>query len=263
MTVECGKEVLFGLGASEGDIEALLEYTDNVFRPVLEVSGINLETDEELSPNWFSMLERINETCTVAPRLEMFRSVAGLIPVVYPYDAADFEKLLCEIVYKNRDIPNLKNMGASFVFGKTLRFIILSDKPYSGVPAGEVGLSEQDWASKSLIIRKHHECAHYYTKRYFSSSRNNLHDELIADFCGIYAAFGEYSAELFIKSFNKRLELYTKDLSSSAAGVIFELAKAAATGVETWTKTPEFHEMNESDRIDYLAKKELLEYMKA
>ena len=250
------KQVLHDLGASGNDMDALLEYTKNVFQPKVE-----LTKDEELSPNWQVMWERVKNVCKNAPNLEMFPSVAGVIPIVFPEDTGDFEHILREIVYKNKDVPNLTNMGASFVSGKTLRFIVLSDKPYSGIPAEEIGLSDSAWAAKSLVIRKYHECAHYYTKRFLGSSRNNLHDELIADFCGIYAAFDEYKAAYFLKFFRNRLELYTKDLSASAAEVIYTLAESAALGIESWSKTPEFRKLNETQRIDHLAGKELLAYL--
>ena len=249
------RQILFDIGASDSDIDALLEYTKNAFQ-----SKPEQQPDEELSPSWQAMLERINDTCKNTPVIEMFPSVAGKIPIVYPKDTGDFERILREIVYKGKDVPNLQNMGASFVSGKTLRFIVLSDKPYSGIPAEEMGLPDSCWATKSLIIRKYHECAHYYTKRFLGSSRNNLHDELIADFCGIYAAFGEYHAKYFIAFFSNRLELYTKGLSAEAAGIIYKIADKAAFEIEAWTKTPEFEKLSDAQRIDYLAGRELLAY---
>jgi hypothetical protein len=190
----------------------------------------------------------------------MFQSAAGLIPIIYPAGVSDFENLLREIVYKDAEVPRIENMGASFVYGKTLRFIILSDKPYSGVPAADMGLGETDWLAKSMTIRKYHECAHYYTRRRLGASRNNLHDELIADFCGLYTAFGEYRAEWFIKFFDTRLAIYTKDLSGQAARVIRALAALAAKNVQEWTKTEGFAPLGEAAQIEYLAGKELLEY---
>ena len=256
MTEEMRKQALYKIGASEKDIAALLDYTKNVFQPRRENEG------DVLSPNWPEMWGRIQDVCKIAPRLEMFNSVAGIIPVVYPGSAHDFETLLREIVYKDKEIPNIENMGASFVSGKTLRFIILSGKPYSGVPAKDMGLKETDWLEKSSVIRKYHECAHYYTKRFLGSSRNNLHDELIADFCGINAAFGEFRAELFLKFFRMRLDIYTKDLPASAADVIRKLAEWAAKGVEEWTGTNGFTGLDEAGRIEYLAEKEILTYIK-
>src|SRR3954471_15562664 len=49
------------------------------------------------------------------------------------------------------------------------RFIILSDGPYSGICADEMGLSDEEWQRLSLTIRLEHECAHYFTRRCFGS----------------------------------------------------------------------------------------------
>ena len=67
------------------------------------------------------------------------------------------------------------------------RLLILSDGPYSNVKAGEMGLTEQEWRRTSTTIRLEHECTHYFTLRVFGSMRNNLLDELIADYAGITA----------------------------------------------------------------------------
>ncbi len=242
------------LGAAEEDIDALLEYTANAFIPRQD-GGTG-----ELSAKWDGIWQQAQEICKTPPSLEMFQSAAGTIPIIYPECETDFEALLRDIVYKGKEMPDTRNMGAQFVFGKTVRFIILSAKPYSGVPASFFGLNESEWLNKSMTIRKHHECAHYYTKRFLGGSRNNLHDELIADFCGLYAAFGEYRAEWFMRFYDNRAAIYTKGLSDSAAAIISAVALAASKGVERWSKTWAFEGLDEVGRIEHLAAKELLEY---
>lgn len=79
------------------------------------------------------------------------------------------------------------------------RFIILSDGPYSAVPAESLGLAEDEWRRLSLIIRREHECTHYFTRRFFSAMRNNLLDELIADYMGMVSAAGCYRADWFLR----------------------------------------------------------------
>ncbi len=242
------------LGASDGDIEALLEYTANAFIPRQD-GGTG-----ELSAKWDGIWQTAQELCKTPPRLEMFPSAAGTIPIIYPECEDDFEALLREIVYRGKEMPDTRNMGAQFVFGKTVRFIILSAKPYSGVPASFFDLNESEWLYKSMTIRKHHECAHYYTKRFLGGSRNNLHDELIADFCGLYAAFGEYRAEWFMAFYENRAALYTRGMSASAAEIVRAIALATSKGVERWSKTRVFEGLDEAGRIEHLAAKELLEY---
>lgn len=78
-------------------------------------------------------------------------------------------------------------------------FIILSRAEYSGVPAEEMGLSLEEWRSLSLLIRRGHEAAHYFTLRVFGSARNHAYDELIADCMGIVAATGTYRSDWFLR----------------------------------------------------------------
>ncbi|HBU11432.1 MAG TPA: hypothetical protein DEB31_01475 [Clostridiales bacterium] len=255
MTDEQRRSALKKLGAADGDMDALLAYTADAFQP-----RANAGTDE-LSPKWEGIWNRALFYCKTPPRLEMFASVAGAIPIIYPASEDDFETLLREIVYKGKAMPDTTNMGAQFVFGKTVRFIILSGKPYSNVPASFFNLNESEWLEQSMIIRKHHECAHYYTKRFLGSSRNNLHDELIADFCGLYAAFGEYRAKWFMRFYDNRAALYTRGMSDSAADIVRAIAVAAAKGVEAWAGTAECAGLDEAGRIEYLAGKELLEFI--
>ena len=284
MDIDKRKKALYSLGALDGDIEALLAYTQNVFsprksngsedgflgkwEPVLKTArseGAAATLNLHLVKEELQIMFESPETLYVG----LFPSIGGILPVITTESAADFENMVRNIVYKGREVPGLSEMGAMFAFGKTNRFIILSDKPYSNVSAVRMGLGDAPWRKKSLTIRKHHECAHYYTKRFMGSSRNNLHDELIADFCGLYAAFGKYRAEWFLKflglsedsdSVHGRLKVYTKDMSPTAADVIKRLAVLAANGVEEWTKTDEFSLMDGIGRIEVLCGKELLAY---
>ncbi len=127
------------------------------------------------------------------------------------------------------------------------RFIFLSDGPYSGVPADEMGIDQEEWRRMSLIIRREHESAHYCTRRVFSSMRNNVIDELIADYMGIVAAAGSYRAGWFLRFIGleafpewrqgSRLEIYRGDLSDKAFSILQHLVKRAAENVETFDRT--------------------------
>jgi len=124
------------------------------------------------------------------------------------------------------------------------RFILLSDGPYSAVPAADLGLDETEWREMSLIIRREHECAHYLTRRLFGSMRNNLLDELIADYAGLVAATGGFRADWFLRfvgleEFPRyrpggRLDLYRgkPPLSDGAFRVLQALVKSAAGNLE-------------------------------
>lgn len=124
------------------------------------------------------------------------------------------------------------------------RFILLSNGPYSAVPAADLGLGDEEWREISLAIRRDHECAHYLTRRLFGSMRNNALDELIADYAGLVGALGRYRADWFLRFLGledpsryregARLDIYRGDppLSEGAFRVLQTLARAAAANVE-------------------------------
>ncbi|HET9210903.1 MAG TPA: hypothetical protein VFR03_10925 [Thermoanaerobaculia bacterium] len=124
------------------------------------------------------------------------------------------------------------------------RFILLSDGPYSAVPAADLRLEEAEWRAISLALRRDHECAHYLTRRLFGSMRNNLLDELIADYTGMVGATGRFRAAWFLRfvgleDFPRyrpegRLGLYRgkPPLSDGAFQVLQALVKRAAENLE-------------------------------
>lgn len=205
---------------------------------------------------------------------------AGRIPLLIIRHRADFVILVQALANKNEPVPVPDSMGAAMVTGynnwdriftykkrwaaartgnclgegwaeefqrliprKELyqdRFIILSDGPYSAVPAREMGLTETEWRRASLVIRREHECTHYFTRRLYGAMRNNILDELIADYLGIVAAAGHYEAGWFLRfagledypAYRKggRLENYRGNppLSDGAFRILQLLVKRAA-----------------------------------
>src|SRR3954464_1219449 len=124
------------------------------------------------------------------------------------------------------------------------RFILLSDGPYSAVPAADLGVEEGEWREISLVLRRDHECAHYLTRRLFGSMRNNLLDELIADYTGMVGATGRFRAGWFLRFIGledfpryrpgARLDLYRgkPPLSDGEFRVLQALVKTAAENLE-------------------------------
>ena len=115
--------------------------------------------------------------------------------------------------------------------------IVLSVGPYSGVPAEEMGLPEEEWIRASYTIRKYHECTHVICRRLYPEMIDAVWDELTADAVGICAAFGRFDIEteerfLGIRDgryAGGRLQNYVKDsgnreeldrLAGRAAGVL-------------------------------------------
>lgn len=135
----------------------------------------------------------------------LVRSFGGRIPVMHMKDRDEFEALIRAIFYRGekREIP--ASMGAltikgwKDVFGQSHRAILLSDGYYSAVSPEAVGLPPEEWKQKSLVIRRTHELAHYYTLRAFGFMNTALKDELIADTMGVVEAFGEYRRDLLLR----------------------------------------------------------------
>jgi len=217
-------------------------------------------------------------------QLIIHQSMAGPIPVLLTGNRKDFVTLVQALTMRNEPKLVPASMGACIVSGfnnwdrirslrqqwdarnsgncsesswatefqrlipqKELyqdRFIILSNGPYSNVSASDMGLKEPEWQRLSLTIRLEHECTHYFTRRLFDSMRNNMLDELIADYRGIVAATGYYRADWFLRflgleSFphyrqGGRLQNYRGQppLSDGAFRILQALVKAAAENLE-------------------------------
>jgi hypothetical protein len=217
-----------------------------------------------------------------ALQLKIYQSLAGEIPVLLTTNRDDFVSLVRAITKRNEPVDIPDSMGACMVAGynnwdrirrykqqwlvnnselswseefkrlitqKELyqdRFIILSDGFYSNVQPAKLGLTAEEWRGLSLTIRLEHECTHYFTRRVFNSMRNNLLDELIADYRGIVAATGSYKADWFLhflglESFpdyreGGRLQNYRGQppLSDGAFKILQKLVKAAAENLEAF-----------------------------
>lgn len=220
-----------------------------------------------------------------AIELQLYRSAAGAIPLLIVRSRPEFLTLVRALGKRNEPVPLPDSMGALMIAGYNNwhrvgelrrayeaqrpeeraaptwreafaalnsrrelyqdRFILLSDGPYSAVPAAEMGLPEEVWRAKSLILRRDHECAHYATRRLFGSMKNHLHDELIADYAGIVAAEGHFRADWFLRFAGldqeaprpgARALIYRCDppLSDEAFAIFCSHVKKAARHVETF-----------------------------
>lgn len=214
-------------------------------------------------------------------RIRLEGTPAGRIPVIVVSARGDFEALVRAVTARNEPVPISQSVNAFMVSGyvnwdrvrryrrrwsasnpdgdwrsefrqlanqKPLyqdRFIIACKGPYSGIDADALGLNPEQWQALSLEIRVGHESAHYFTKRAFSSMRNNVLDELIADYAGLVVAFGRFRADWFLyflglENYPRyrvggRLDTYRGDppLSDGAFTVLAALVVRAAATVET------------------------------
>ena len=196
--------------------------------------------------------------------LQIHAAAAGRIPILTFGNREDFARCVQALTFRNKPVPIPTSMGACMVAGynnwdrvrevwlqsdwKTRkesyqdRFILLSEGAYSGVSAASLGLDDETWLKLSLVIRREHECAHYFTRRIFSSMQNNVIDELIADYAGLTAATGSFRADWFLRFLGVesypayrergRLENYRGNLSASAFQILQGLIVRAAANVE-------------------------------
>lgn len=140
------------------------------------------------------------------------------------------------------------------------RFIILSKGCYSNVSPSALGLEESEWLNLSHLIRLEHECTHYCTRRLLNSMRNNLVDELIADYRGMVAATGTFNAQWFLTFMGlerfpiyrqgARLENYRGNppLSESAYQIVQKLIISAAENLEKFTQEFYFSSRDQQDQ---------------
>ena len=270
------RKILARLGADVQDMETLLTYTSNTFayQPAQNASDfllrwtafINISKEKgvayAINKHLVKNNLQIDFEMPDSIHLEIYDSFAGKIPIITTSNDKDFESIVQYIVFKGKTYPHIKIIGAQYVHNKNNSFIILSHKPYSNIPADVMGLDIASWREKSYVIRKHHEYTHFYTNQYYGSSKNNLHDELIADFCGIWAAFSHYRADYFIKFLSQgRLKIYVDSLSSNGAVLVEKLAYVCAKWLEEWTKSTGFANLYEIERINFLCEKELLSFV--
>lgn len=217
--------------------------------------------------------------------LTLYTSPAGRVPLLVTREREDFVTLVRALASRNEPRPVPPAMGALMVAGYNNwqrirqlqerweatpaeerhtatwgeemgrirerrelyqdRFILLSDGPYSAVPAADLGLDEAAWRRLSLAIRRDHECTHYLTRRFLGSMRNHLLDELMADYAGMVAATGRFRAAWFLRFLgfdaegryglaDGRLEIYRGEppLSAGAFVLLQEVARRAAHTLE-------------------------------
>lgn len=127
------------------------------------------------------------------------------------------------------------------------RLILLSREPYSAVPADAFGLSDAEWRAQSVAIRRAHEATHYFTLLTFGLMRNNLLDEVIADFAGLARTYGRYDSAMALRFLGLeaypryrsggRFENYlqTPPVDAEAAAVLQGIVVRASRAIEAFT----------------------------
>ena len=199
-------------------------------------------------------------------RVYLHQTPTGRLPVIECAADADFIHLQQSLIYRcePRDIPDARgatiiknyNNWARVNLNRTASgeipknpalyrdyIALLSHRFYSGVAPEQFGLTEREWRERSLILRREHEVAHYMTQRFYHTAQNEIHDEIIADFMGLTAAFGAYDPAKFLAFLGLekkdtyrpggRLELYISGNQPAGEGfaALCEIVRSAAENI--------------------------------
>lgn len=156
---------------------------------------------------------------------------AGPVEVVFLHNRSDFETFLQIVGHKAEPVPIARTVGAityrgiadwgkvaaahaAYVaaggddwpneFARLARqpgafraeIVVISEGPYSNVPANQTPYDEERWLYISREIRLHHECAHVVCRRTMPDDVLPVWDEVTADVVGLLCAIGRYDAAL-------------------------------------------------------------------
>ena len=220
------KEAIGGRGA----LEALAERFPQLYvAPSDEVQDVyKLAATRGIAPEGASL-----EHFASSPddELREVMTPTGPIEVLFLKNRADFEMFLQIIGHKAQSVPIARTVGAityrglpdwkavaeardSYIasggedwgaeFARLAKqpgvfraeIIVISDGPYSNVPAGETPYSDDEWLRISREVRLHHECAHIVCRRTMPDDVLPVWDEITADVTGLLFATGRYDAAL-------------------------------------------------------------------
>lgn len=156
---------------------------------------------------------------------------AGTVEVLFLKERADFETFLQIVGHKANPVPIARTVGAITYRGLAdwgavkaayqayvadggndwpaefrrlaqqpgafrAELVIISEGPYSNVPAGQTPYDSEEWLHVSREIRLHHECAHVVCRRLMPDDIVPVWDEVTADVTGLLCATGNYDAAL-------------------------------------------------------------------
>lgn len=156
---------------------------------------------------------------------------AGPVEVLFLKERADFETFLQVVGHRASPVPIARTVGAITYRGLAdwgavkaaheayvasggedwpeefnrlakqpgafrAELVVISEGPYSNVPASQTPYGDEEWLRVSREIRLHHECAHVVCRRVMPESILPVWDEVTADVTGLLCATGRYDAGL-------------------------------------------------------------------
>lgn len=134
-----------------------------------------------------------------------------IVPKITSYLVRDFRNsdrisILRDRYNKKKALMNLnttwRDEYAKILLNKELyldTFIAVYGGNASAIPAEDVGLSEDEWKAKSIVIGREKEAMRYYMKRIFQVEKPHPYVELIAYFAAIDTAFSSFQADKLLK----------------------------------------------------------------
>ena len=211
---------------------------------------------------------------------------AGPVEVVFLKERADFETFLQIIGHKSQPVQIARTVGAITYRGLAdwqkvaqareeylasggdnwneefarlakepgafrSEIVVISEGPYSNIPASETPYSPADWIRISREIRLYHECSHIVCRRLLPNDILPVWDEITADVVGLICATGRYDASLAARFLGTsstgflggRLSEYLsdnqlKDIDTLAAEVHQTINKIESTQTDANLKHP-------------------------
>jgi len=165
---------------------------------------------------------------------DMLREVvtpAGPVEALFLKRRADFETFLQIVGHKSQPVPIAPTVGAITYRGLNdwgavarareeylagggndwssefrrlasvpgvfrAELVVVSEGPYSNVPASMTSYGGEEWLRVSRVIRLNHECAHVVCRRLMPDDVLPVWDEVTADVVGLLCAIGGYDVRL-------------------------------------------------------------------
>ena len=156
---------------------------------------------------------------------------AGPVEVLFLKNRTDFETFLQVVGHKAQPVPIARTVGAityrglpdwmkvaqarvayllaggkdwAEEFARLAKqpgsfrgeLVVISEGPYSNIPAAQTPYDEEEWLRISREVRLHHECAPVVCRRVMPDDVLPVWDEVTADVVGLLCATGRYDAKL-------------------------------------------------------------------
>lgn len=257
------------------------EYKTGVFfghlsEEALKSKGLNLKAPEELQLaiistdagslpmlyiperiDFENIIRAVNHSNT---NFEIFPELTSVL--VHEFRNSERITILRERFHKKKALMNLKTSWrdefAKILLRKELyadTFIAIYGGGAAGLSGENMGLPEDEWQAKSIVLGREKEAITYYMRRIFKVEKPHPYVDFIAWFSAIYTAFGNFQADKLLKlmipgSGSKApscgLAVSGEKFKPEICDIIKELIEKAAHNLEDFCKIYA-HELEDND----------------